>query len=816
MKINFKRQVLPHVIAVLAFLIVTIIFFSPVFFDSKSISQEDINQWKGGAQELIDYRNETGEEGLWNNSQFAGMPAYLVNIQWSDGIISGIKRVASLWLPHPVCNIFLAFLCFYIMLLAFKVRPYLAIAGALAFGLSSYMIIGLGAGHNARIGAIAFMPLVIAGIHLTFTKNKILGFGLTTVATALELREGHPQITYYLFMILVVYGIVQLVSFVKTNRTKDFAITIALLLVAGVIALGTSLGRMWSTYEFSKYSQRGKSELSTSLSENENTEGLSKSYAFKYSNGILEPFVMMIPDYYGGSSGHLLVQDKDSEVLKALQRINDPQTANQLARYTSSYWGSQPYTAPYYAGAVICLLFAIGCAFAEKKYIIWLAVVSVLGIMLSWGSNFDSFNYFLFNYLPGYNKFRSVTFTMIMPMLAMPLLGLIGLENLLSKGLNKETQKKFFIALGATGGFCLLVIVFAGMASFTREGEGQLPLWFLKALQDDRKSLLRGDAFRSLIFILIGFALIFFHLKKKLSFGIMAAALALIVLIDLWNVDSRYFGKDNYKRSRDNSFFNLTEADKEIKKDKDLSYRVYNPQGTFMDARTSYYHQSLGGYNGARLRRYEELFNGCIQKETNELISSIQNGGRSVSGYGVLNMLNTKYIVFGATKNAILKNDEALGNAWFAPSIKKVNSADEEFAATCEIDPSKEAVIDVSKFSVAENSYDASASIKLLKHKPNELVYESNSSKDGIAVFSEIYYPKGWTATIDGNESEIIRANFVLRALNVPAGKHTITFTFAPAAYTVGDSIALIACILMLVIFLGSIAWSFKQKASEA
>ncbi|MBL3657474.1 YfhO family protein [Fulvivirga sediminis] len=812
MKIDFKKQVIPHIVALLTFLLITVLFFNPIFFDGKKLAQEDINQWRGGAQELEQYREKTGEEGLWNNSQFGGMPAYLVNVRWSDSIVSGIKSVLSFGLPHPVKNIFLSFLCFYILLLAFKVRPYLAIGGALAFGLSSYMLIGLGAGHNARIGAIAFMPLIIAGIHIAFTRNKILGFGLTAVAVALELRESHPQITYYLLMILGVYGVLQLIAFIKSKRAKDFAITSALLVIAALLALGTSFGRMWSIYEFSKYSQRGKSELSKSISDQENTEGLSKDYAFKYSNGILEPLVMMIPDFYGGSSGHLLVQDEDSKVLAALQKSRDPQTANQLARYTSAYWGNQPYTAPYYAGAVICLLFAIGIAFADKKYVIWLVIVAALGIILSWGDNFKALNYFFFDYLPGYNKFRSVTFTIIMPLLAMPLLGFIGLEKLLAKGLNKETQKKLFIALGATGGFCLLVVMFAGMASFTKTGEHQLPAWFLKALQDDRKSLMRGDALRSLVFILIGFGLIFFNLKNKLSFGIMAGVLSLITLVDLWNVDRRYFDDGNFKRERDNSFFSMTEADKEILKDKGLSYRVYNPQGTFMDARTSYHHKSLGGYNGARIRRYEELFNGCIQEETSQLISSLQSGSRSVSGYGVLNMLNTKYIVFGPAKNAVLKNNEALGNAWFVESIKKVNSADEEFDSTCEINPAKEAVIDISKFTPAEAGYDASASITLSEYKPNELVYESNSSKDGLAVFSEVYYPIGWTATIDGKEVDIMRANFVLRALNVPAGKHTITFKFEPKAYTVGDSVTLASCIILLLVFLGSIGWTIKQE----
>lgn len=813
-KINFKTQILPHLVAIIAFLLITVIFFNPLFFGNKVLQQHDIQQWEGGAQELAEFREATGEEGLWTNSMFSGMPAYLVNVKWSDGIIDAFKTVMALALPHPVRNIFLAFISFYILLLTFRVRPYLAIGGAIAFGLSTFMIIGLGAGHNSRIGAIAFMPLVLAGIHLTYTRNMILGFGLTAAALALELRENHLQITYYLLLMVIIYGILMVIEAVKNDQLTGFLKKTGLLVIAALIALGTFFGKFWAISEYSAYSIRGQSELTTPKDDDDSKDsGLKKDYAFQYSNGILEPLTLLIPNYFGGSSSNFLVQDEKSEIFKALQRAGDPQMANQLARYTSSYWGDQPFTAPYYAGAIICFLFILGLIFAEKKYVIWLSIVVVLSIMLSWGDNFKLFNYFVFDYLPGYNKFRSVTFTLIMALLAMPLLGFIGLEDLLKRGLNKATQKKLLVAGGITGGFCLLVILFAGIASFTKSGEAQLPAWFLNALQEDRESLMRADAFRSLAFIVLAVAVIYLHLRQKISFGLMATLLAFLILIDLWVVDKRYFGEDNYQRKRGASFFTMTAADKEIKKDKTLSYRVYNLQGAMAEARTSYHHKSIGGYHGAKLRRYQDLFDHCMEEETNKLIQQLQAGNRDLSDFDVLNMLNAKYLTFGPSKTSYLENTNALGNAWFVSEVEKVSNPSEELAKTCTIDTKSTAVMDTSLFKVTQSiQYDSAASIRLTSYQPNELTYDVKSSSSGLAVFSEIYYPKGWKATIDGKEADILRVNYVLRALEVPEGEHTIKFVFKPKAYVIGDKITFISSLVFLLVFVGSIGWSIKKK----
>ena len=811
-KINFIKDILPHLVAIVTFIIVTIIFFRPIYFDNKALSQSDINQWKGGAQELAEYREATGEEGLWTNSMFGGMPGYLINVRWSYGIITVFQKIISLGLQHPVGTMASSFVCFYILLLAFGIRPYLAIAGALAFGLSSFMIIGLAVGHNARISAIAFSPMVIAGIHLVLYRQKwLLGFGLTALGMALHLRVNHLQVTYYLLLLVLVYGLIMLIRSFQKKQLRGYLQGLGVLVLAVTLAMGTFFGQFWATYEYSKFSMRGKSELAADTARGENSDGLKRDYAFQYSNGIFEPLTLIVPHILGGSSANFLVLDQKSNVFKALNRSGDQQLANQLSRLTSAYWGKQPSTAPYYAGAIICFLFALGIAFADKKLTIWLLSVTVFCIMLTWGHNFQAFNYFMFDYFPGYNKFRSVTFAITIAMIAIPLLGFVGLEQLLKKGWNKATQRKFLIALAATGGLCLLLWLFAGMASFTRTGEDQLPVWFLEALRDDRRGLLRADALRSLGFILAGAAAIFFHLKGKISFPLFSGLLALLVLLDLWFIDHRYFNESNFVRKSSRSFIQATDADKEIKKDRALSYRVYNLQGAFSEARSSYHHKSLGGYHGAKIRRYQDLVDYCIDNETREVIQTLQGGSQDLSASGVLNMLNTKYLTFGSAKNAFVRNSQANGNAWLVTNIQQVESPDDELNAVCGLDTKTTAVVDVSKFPLEQTRFNPQGQVTLTEYRPNYLKYEAELTGNSFVVFSEIYYPKGWQATIDGEPVEILRANYVLRALELPQGKHTIEFTFAPRAYYVGNKVILASSVLLLLVLLGTAFLELKK-----
>lgn len=820
--IRFSAHILPHIVALAVFLIITVFFFNPVFFGSKSLQQYDIQQFIGSSKAIEDYRHATGEEPLWTNSMFSGMPAYLVSVQWGNQAIAYMKTLLALFLPHPIANIFLAFVSYYILLLCFRIRPWLAISGAIAFGLSSFLIIGLAAGHNGRIGAIAFMPLIMAGIHLVFTGKRILGFGVTAMGMALHLRENHVQMTYYLLLIVLIYGLIQLIEAVRLKTLPGLLKNVGVLAVAVLLGIGTFFGPLWALKEYSAYSTRGKSDLVTAQS-GQATEGVGmrKEHAFEFSNGILEPFTLLIPNFYGGSSGNFLVSQRDSEVYQALARSGDQQTANQLANFTGAYWGEQRLAAPYYAGAVIVFLFVAGITFAEKKYVWWLVSVSVLSILLSWGKNFAAFNYLMFDLFPGYNNFRSVTFTLILILFAMPLLGLLGLERLLTIGVTREAKRSLLIAFGATGGLCLLLWMFAGMFGFTRDIEAQLPAWFVDALAEDRKSLFRADAIRSFLFILIVFAAIYFDVHKRLSAMGFYAFLIFMIAVDLAPVSKRYFTEDNYKRSRDNSFFAMTAADQEILKDKS-HYRVYNLSyltgsgtNTFAEARSSYYHQSVGGYHGAKLRRYEEFYDSCIVAQTQEFVGRAQKGNMTFENLPAINMLNIKYVYIGAGRQDVLPNASAYGNAWFVREIRRVGSANEELANTCSADTRTVAVIDTSRFRVGNVAADTSATIKLVEASPKKLRYESQSSADGLAVFSEIYYP-GWEATIDGEPTDVIRADYILRALEIPAGNHTVEFTFRPKPYIVGNKITRISSWIVLFVLLGSIVWSFRNEDSTA
>jgi hypothetical protein len=808
------RSVQPHVVAVAVFFFVTILFFSPIFFDGKVLNQHDINQFRGSYKSILDYRAASGQEALWAPSMFSGMPAYMVSLRWNNAPIIWTKIVLGAFLPHPINSIFIAFLCYYIMLLSFRVRPYLAIAGALAFGLSSYLIIGLSAGHNARIGAIAFIPLVIAGIHLSFSGRRMLGFGVTAMALALHLTENHPQITYYLVLIVGAYGLVQLIYAIRAKQISDFFRTLAPLVFAALLAAGTFIGQMWAISEYKQYSIRGPSELVKPNTKSENN-GISKEYAFVYKYGIAESMVLMIPDFYGGASSTSLVQDQSSATYKALVNSGDNELANRLSSYASAYWGPQDFAGgSYYAGAIVIFLFVVGILFADKKYVWWLVPVSALSLMLSWGDSFSTFNYFMFDYFPGYHNFRSVNFALVIILFSMPLLGMLGVEKLLVKGVEKETKKKLLIALGATAGVCLVLIFFAGFGSFIKEGEGQLPTWFTNALASDRRSLLRDDALRSLAFIVSVFVMLYFNVSKKISEIGFYAFLIFMITMDIAIVDRRYFTKENYQRKRDNSFLANTPADEEILKDKSY-YRVYNLQNPMGEARTSYSHYSLGGYHGAKLRRYQDLYDSCILAETQILYADAQAGKLDFRKYHVLNMLNAKYVVYGPEVGNIISNPYANGAAWFAKEVLAVNSPTEELKKVAEVDTKLIAVIDGFNPRATSYAVDSLSKIELKEFTPPYIKYESESASDGLVVFSEIYYPKGWHAFIDNIEVPILRANYVLRALQVPKGKHVIEFKFEPKPYFVGNKVTLASSWVVLLVLLSCVGLSAKQARGE-
>ncbi len=807
MNASLKKNILTHGLVILGFLLITILIHYPSLLGDKSINQHDIQQGRGGNHQIQTHREGTGEESLWNPYMFGGMPAYLTGVQYSGDLLVYVYRVIRLGMSHPEGILFVALVSFYVLLLSFKVRPLIAAAGAIAFGLNGFNIIGIMAGHNAKIAAVALMPLVLAGVHLAFSGKRWLGFGLTALSLGLQIRANHPQITYYLAIIIFAYGINELILTFKSKDFKPFGINATTMIVAALLAIGANYGRLATTLEYSKYSIRGKSELQVDQA---SSSGLDKEYAFRYSNGILEPLFLYVPNIFGGSSQEEL--STKSEVARALRDAgyNRSQIAQQIKAVTT-YWGDQPLTAPYYAGTLTILFFILGILILPKKHKVWLIVLTLLGIMMSWGKNFEAFNELLFDSLPGYNKFRSVTFTIIISIFAINLLGFIALEKLVSSDWNSHLKKKIYLLFGIGGGFLVLLLIFSGALGYRGAVDTQFPEWYVDALREDRQSLLIRDGLRALMFV-VGFAVIVWALfKKKIKTPQIITGIIFLVFIDSFSLTKRFLGEERFQKSPYETFFEMSEADKAIASRAFYGDRVLNLQNPFNENRTSYFHESIGGYHGAKIRRYNDLIDYCIQSELQRAFETLQNRSTDFSGLPVLNMLNTKFMYAGTQANAVFQNRYANGNAWTVNRVIPVNSPDDEVAQVCSINTKNEALIDQSKFNIPQIS--GSGTIVLTEKTPNKVKYSTEiSNGTALGIFSEIYYPEGWTATIDGTESEILRANYVLRALEIPAGSHEIVFEFKPQTYFTGNTIMMISSILLLLSFIGGVVVELKTK----
>ena len=799
-------KALPHIIAVIIFLAISIFMYRPIIFEGKVMDQNDINQGRGAAKEIVDYREATGEQALWTNSMFSGMPSYLTGLQWSGGAILNVtQRILLLYLPRPVGENFLAFITFYIMLLVFGVRPYLALGGALSFGLSTFFVISIQAGHMWKIRAIAYMPLVIAGVRLVFKKKYIMGFILTAFALALEINANHPQITYYLFLLLLVFGISEFVNAIKNKEFSELVKKTGILLVAATIAVGANFGKLWTTYEYGEYSIRGKSELSATPSESKG--GLDREYAFRWSSGKWESLTMFIPHLYGGASG--VYNGKNSEVGDLLRRNNmQKNEIAQIERGYLGYWGNQPGTAgPAYAGAVIFFLFILSLLILDNKTKYWMLTVIVLSIILSWGKNFPAFNNLMFDLFPGYNKFRAVTMVIMLALTLIPFMGFLGLEKLLSIGWTKEVQKKLFIAGGASVGLALMALIMTNPPYV--EGVQKV---FADAIENDRNGIIQSDVYRSIFYVVLTFGAVFFYLKNKISEKILGIIIIALVLLDLGLVDSRYLNDSVFRKKSNNAFINITPADEKILEDEDLSYRVLNLQNPFNEARTSYYHKSIGGYHGAKMRRYQDVISRYIVTEMEQIM---QDKGLNKNNSGVISMLNSKYLMAGFQANAVIPNGYANGNAWFINKITEVNSPDEEIEQIGIVDLKNTAVIDQSAFEIPKVKFDSLSTIKLIEYLPNKMVYEASTNAHALAVFSEVFYPKGWEAYINGKEVDIVRANYILRALIVEPGSHKIEFIFKPKSYFIGNKIMMISSILLLILVAFGIFKLWKEGTSK-
>jgi hypothetical protein len=705
-------------------------------------------------------------------------------------------------------------LSFYILLLVFRVNPYLAIGGGLVYGLNTFFLISVEAGHIWKVAAISWMPAVMGGIVLAFKKNYLWAFILTSLAMALEIRSNHLQITYYLLLIVMVFGLFQLINAIRNKTLPEFLKAIGVLILAVLLGVSTNIGKIWTAYEYGKYSIRGPSELTSNT---ESSGGLDRDYAFAWSNGILEPFTFLMPNFYGGATQEEV--SMSSGLAEGLK--NKGMGTGQVRSFVKNvptYWGDQPFTSgPYYMGAIVIFLFILGIILVKGPEKWWLISASILGIVLSWGKNFEAFNYFIFDYLPGYNKIRSVSMTVAIPFLTMPLLGFLGIKKLIDSDW-KESRKKLLTALGISAGLCLFMVLISFMMGFRASVDSNPNLadypWLVDLIRDHRASMFRTDAFRSLFFILMGGGILYFWKAGKLKQNAAIALFIFALLVDFIPVAKRYLNDENFQKDVKGSFFQKTQADQKILQDEG-HYRVLNLNNPFNEAKTSYYHSSIGGYHGAKMRRYQDLIDYQIQSEMQAMIENLRSGSTDLSSFGAINMLNTKYIKFGNQAGQVIQNSSSYGNAWFVENIKAVTNPDEEIGTLGQIKPNETAVINKSRFKVPQGDF-SEGEISLTNYAPNELLYQSNNTKKGLAVFSEIYYPKGWKAYIDGNETEILQANYVLRALEIPAGQHEIRFEFKPAAYYTGNTIMWIGSIILIIVVIGGIVYSFISKPDRA
>ena len=817
-KISLKAG-LPHLVAILLFLVLSLVYFSPLL-EGKQLNQHDNYTFKGGSKEIRDYNQTHDNVALWTNSMFGGMPSYLIALPFTKTVFSPLYKLANI-LNHGQYNFLLWYMLgFYIALLLFGVNPWLAIIGAVAFGFSSYDIIIIAAGHNTKAMAIGFMAPVIGGLYYAFHKNRWGGGLVMAIFLGLQLYANHLQITYYTLLLVIVLGITELVSAIRTKQLIPFGKTAAVLAFVALLAVGANITRLWTTYEYGKYSIRGKSDLTHD--QQNKTSGLDKDYATAWSYGKAETFTLLIPNFNGGSSTGGF--DTDSKTFQTLRDNNIP-NSRQIVTQLPGYWGPQPFTSgPVYVGAIICFLFILGLILVKGPLKWWLVVATVLSIALAWGKNFMPLTNFFLNYVPGYNKFRTVSMILVIADFTIPMLGFLALKRILSGEVSKkEWMDAFKWAFGITAGFSLLFALVPGLAgSFSGPQDAQLPGWLLESLQEDRRAMLRSDAFRSLIFIVLFAAVLWGTFENKVTKRNGMILMGVLILVDFWGVDKRYLNKDNFVTPRQaKEHFSETIADKEILKDKDPDFRVLNMTvSTFNDATTSYYFKSIGGYHGAKMRRYQELIEYHLQHEM-QLLGTRLKGMKSNSdmdslfvGLNAINLMNTKYVIVNPNGGPLV-NQMALGHAWLVKGYHMVDNADQEIAALNTINPADQAIID-KRFAPEVNNvqiqFDPDAQLKLTSYSPNEVDYHFKGKGNQMAVFSEIYYPKGWNVYIDGKKMPYFRTDYVLRGMILPAGDYDIQFRFQPVSYRVGNNISMASSAILLLLLLGMGVKEFMRR----
>jgi hypothetical protein len=832
-------KLMPHLVAVIAFLILSYAYFSPLL-EGKRLQQHDLTTFKGSAQEIIEHREATGEEALWTNSMFGGMPAYLISTKYKGNLLQHLNRLLQPG-PRPGSYLFLILLGGYFLFLSLKVNPWLSLIGAVAFAFSTYNFIIISAGHNAKVVAIAYVAPLLAGIFLTYRGKRLLGAALTGIFLSLQILAGHPQITYYTLLIILFFGLSELYFSLKEKRFRELATSTGLLIAVVVVAVMSNFSRLVTTMEYDNYSMRTASELTAAEREEDKTSGLTLSYATGWSYGVDETMTLLIPGFKGGASAYEL--STKSNTYQALAGL-DRNFAKDFIKQTNLYWGTQGSTSgPVYLGAIVIFLFILGFFVLNGRYKWWILGVALLGIMLSWGKNFMPLTEFFMNHVPGYNKFRTVSMTLVIPQVVVPILAILTLHKVIVQGVEKKVLlygMKW--SAGIAGGLALLFLLFPSLAgNFSslndvrtinaisgnnEQVRNMLMDTLIPALEADREALLRTDAFRSLLFVLLGAGLIYLYSirKVKMSLQLVTALFGLLFLADMWPVNKRFLDDNNFtNKSKVDRPFTATPAHQAIMQASGPGERVLNlTTSTFNDAETSYFHHSIGGYHGAKMRRYQDLINTRLSEEMNVLIGSLQQQDldlvdSTLSGLNVLNMLNTKFVIINPN-GMPLTNNSAMGNGWFVEELVFAENADEELEQLISADITATAVTDVKfKDKVSSTRFEAGLMdrIELTDYQPNRLTYQSTSDSERLAVFSEIFYEKGWQASIDGAPADHIRVNYLLRGMVIPEGSHTIVFEFRPKTYYTGEKVAYAGSILLLLFLAGAVYVEVKRKPED-
>jgi hypothetical protein len=836
MNVPFLKKAVPHVIAVLVFLIVAVVYCRPTL-EGKVLFQSDMLQWKGMAQQSFEFKEKHGHFPLWSESAFSGMPAYTIAMDApSKFTYSYLSNFLTLGLPQPISYFFLACVCFYILMLVLRINPWVGILASLAYAYSSYDPIIVATGHVTKMQALAYAPGVIAGLLLLFRQKYLWGTTAFAIFLAFQMSTQHLQIVYYTLMSLGLLTVFFLVDSWRQRQFANAAIAIGLAAIGGLIALGTSTLGTLPVQEYSKETMRGgRTELTNSTSKLESRNGLSKDYAFQWSYGIGETLTLAVPSIYGGGSGGKEIGENSKFADRLTQEFSVPEETGLQYANSSSYWGAQPFTSgPVYLGAVICFLFIFALVF-DKGWLKWgLLSIVIAGIILSWGKNFSSFNYFLFDHFPFYNKFRAPAMALVMPQLAFPILAAMGLNSLLTGGESGEpVWKKFKLTAYITGGLLILLTGFYFMADYQGSRDNELKDRFvqgkmqqlaqgrqagadaqqqaaatgtglIKALQADRQSLYGSDLIRTILLMAAAAALLGFHIKGKLGQPILLAGLVVLSSYDLLAVDNRYLNKDSYTDPADfESSLNATPADQQIKNDPDQNFRVFDEssQSPFEDARNSYHHNSLGGYSPAKLGLYQDLIENQLSKGNMQ----------------VFNMLNTKYFIQRDPSNGQPQarvNPAAFGPCWLVKAVHFVKDGNEEMKALDSVNVRDTAIIQQQYASLIKFMPvpDSAASIRLLENQNDKITYKFSAKTNQFAVFSEIYYNKGWDVFLDGIKADYYRVDYVLRGMAVPAGEHTIEFRFEPHSYKLGGMLSVWSSLVVYLLLIGSVIMEWRRR----